>query len=237
MMNAPAAETAQITEIFSSIQGEGLFMGERHLFLRFHGCQLHCSYCDEYDKNATEISRAEILKTVEGLETAQGPHAMICLTGGEPLLASNFLKPLMRHLKTENWKTLLETNGIHWRALEEIIEYCDWISMDLKLSSVSHEKKFLDEHEKFFKIALRKNVYLKMVVAAEIDLQEFDSYLHRVASIAPQVPVFLQPVAQTREAYDDPGILRLLDDLQRRGSAIMPHMRIGLQLHKVFNIH
>ena len=35
-----------IIEIFSTIQGEGKYVGCRQVFLRLEGCNLHCSYCD-----------------------------------------------------------------------------------------------------------------------------------------------------------------------------------------------
>ncbi|MEM4195978.1 MAG: 7-carboxy-7-deazaguanine synthase QueE, partial [Methanothermobacter sp.] len=37
---------APIMEVFSSIQGEGLLLGKRQIFIRFAGCNLNCSYCD-----------------------------------------------------------------------------------------------------------------------------------------------------------------------------------------------
>ena len=44
-------KTAYISEIFSSIQGEGLYIGERQLFIRFCGCNLKCDFCDtDYQK-------------------------------------------------------------------------------------------------------------------------------------------------------------------------------------------
>ena len=33
-------EQAFVSDIFSSVQGEGVYVGERHLFIRFSGCNL-----------------------------------------------------------------------------------------------------------------------------------------------------------------------------------------------------
>ena len=35
-----------LSEIFSSVQGEGPYVGERHLFVRFCGCHRDCIFCD-----------------------------------------------------------------------------------------------------------------------------------------------------------------------------------------------
>ena len=40
---------ARIMEVFSSLQGEGVRLGERQIFVRFGGCNLQCDYCDEPD--------------------------------------------------------------------------------------------------------------------------------------------------------------------------------------------
>jgi len=50
---------ANILEIFSSIQGEGIYIGYRQLFIRFSGCNLGCKYCDT-DFSESEICKIEI---------------------------------------------------------------------------------------------------------------------------------------------------------------------------------
>lgn len=37
---------AGVSEIFSSIQGEGKYVGCRQLFIRLIGCNMDCPYCD-----------------------------------------------------------------------------------------------------------------------------------------------------------------------------------------------
>ena len=39
-------DAVQISEIFSSIQGEGYLAGRRQIFIRLSECNLDCSYCD-----------------------------------------------------------------------------------------------------------------------------------------------------------------------------------------------
>ncbi len=178
----------------------------------------------------------KVLDEVDRLEKEKGPHAFISLTGGEPLLHAHFLKRLCRELKKKKYRILLETNGILWTELRKVIGFCDLVSMDLKLSSVSSGKDFLEEHRKFLTIAQAKTVYLKIPVAKGIDLPEYDAHLCMVAAVAAETPIFLQPVSRKWEGYRDRGLMDLINKLQRFGVRRWLDVRVGVQLHKILNI-
>jgi len=211
-------------------------MGERHIFIRFEACHMACAYCDETGKKAKEMSVADILKAVAKLERKAGPHACVSLTGGEPLLYVDFLKVLCPALKKRKHRILLETNGILWRQLSEVLKICDVIAMDLKLSSVTRQKGFLDEHRKFLELASRKETYIKVVISKSVDLHEYERHLSMVAQVAPHVPVFLQPMSGSQGVYPDPALMWFLDELQRTGAKRLSDVRVGIQLQKLMNI-
>ena len=92
---------APIIEIFSSIQGEGLLIGERQIFVRFAGCNLDCSYCDTKNSQSanvgTMMSVNQVLDEIKKLRTDD--LGSISYTGGEPMLHADFIAELIN--KTE----------------------------------------------------------------------------------------------------------------------------------------
>jgi organic radical activating enzyme len=96
---------AQLIEVFSSIQGEGLLVGCRQIFVRMALCNLACGYCDtpyapQPDCRIEDAPASGIFRNVHNpvaLETLYnilhtwnhllpGLHHSISLTGGEPLV-------------------------------------------------------------------------------------------------------------------------------------------------------
>lgn len=237
MKNSRWIDRARISEIFSSLQGEGLRIGQRHLFIRFETCHLSCSYCDEREKSGREMMLPEVLRVVDRLEKKYGPHPYVSLTGGEPLLCPEFLRRLCSQLKLRQYKILLETSGILWHELGTVIQGCDLIAMDFKLPSVGQTKDFLEEHSKFLKIAKSKELYIKIPVSLEMSRKEFEAHLRKVAAIAPRVPIFLQPVIRRQQkGCPRQKFQSLLTRWQRIGVRMRLDIRIGIQLHKILNI-
>ena len=160
-------EKSRIIEIFTSIQGEGPYIGVKQLFIRFCGCNLKCDYCDTQNISNEfylEFTPEELKKHIEEFNL-KSLHS-ISLTGGEPLLWSDFLLEFLPLLKDSfKGKIYLETNSTLKNNLEKIIDYVNIISADIKLPSASGIENSFAEHDEFFKIARKydKEIFAKIV--------------------------------------------------------------------------
>lgn len=225
--------TGEITEIFSSIQGEGICVGEKHLFVRFRSCNIACNFCDEFAKTRyQELSTDGIIDQLKRLEQDSGPHESVSLTGGEPLIYLPFLKGLMAELKQEGFRTYLETNGILPRALREVLDLSDMIAMDIKLPSVTKERSFFAEHEEFLKIAAQRTVFVKMVVSKEASISEFLTAVNLMARVDRNIPLILQPKTNLSDQSLEPGIVNMLSSWVSIARRVLTCVRVIPQTHK-----
>lgn len=186
---------SKIAEIFTSIQGEGPYVGVKQLFIRFCGCNLNCNYCDtdELDRNHyLEFTPDELKKYVEDFDL-KSVHS-VSLTGGEPLLWADFLVEFIPLLKNDfSGKIYLETNSTLKNNLEKIIDYVDIISADIKLPSASGIENSFAIHDEFFKTAKKydKEIFAKIV----FDQNILDDEISHCLKLAEKynLEVILQP--------------------------------------------
>lgn len=196
-----------LQEIFSSLQGEGPYIGCRQVFVRFAGCNLQCPYCDtaqiahpataklsgvEPDNIsivANPISLAWLITYLTQL--LQQPFQAVSFTGGEPLYQWEALAQLASSISAVRY---LETNGVLPTALLRVLPYIDIISMDMKMpSSLGHA--YWREHEEFLRIAVAKEVFVKIVLTADVTVAELDRAVDIIAQVDPAIPLILQPVS------------------------------------------
>ena len=158
---------APIIEIFSSFQGEGLFIGQRQIFVRFAGCNLNCSYCDTGNSKSENSGKlmtvGEVLEAIEDIRTPD--CHVISFTGGEPSLYPEFINEVASRT---DLKILLETNGTLPEKIN-LIKRLDIVSLDIKLpehfNNDFNEDIFINEI-KSVNLLMSKSImlYCKVVV-------------------------------------------------------------------------
>lgn len=241
--------SANVIEIFSSVQGEGKFLGCRQIFVRLADCNLNCAYCD------TDFQRAEFCKveTAAGsmnfrdmknpLDTAQVadivknfcdavPTQAVSFTGGEPLLHWQFVREVAIAVKNFGIKIFLETNGTLADELKKISAAVDIISMDIKLPSIG--RNLFGVHKKFLEVAREKDLYVKIVVADSSTREEFLSAVELVANVDPKILLIIQPVtpvAGVRAASAEKILSFQAEALHR-----LQNVRVIPQTHKFINL-
>jgi 7-carboxy-7-deazaguanine synthase len=181
---------AKISEVFDSVQGEGIYMGERHVFVRFFGCNLQCRFCDTKTLRYTEYEPGALLDEIKKYQRVSG---VISYTGGEPLLQKDFLKEMLPLALKNNFKNYLETNGTLPDALAEVIDFVQVIAMDVKLPSSTGLAPFWDAHRKFLKIAHKKDVFLKAIVCESTTDADIHELICMIEDTHLAVPLVLQP--------------------------------------------
>jgi len=188
----------RISEVFESIQGEGIYLGERQLFVRFFGCNLKCRYCDTRLDNFVEYEPEDLLKELK--KYGNGFHS-VSFTGGEPLLQKDFLKEALRLIRESGFRNYLETNGTLPDPLEEIIDYLDFVAMDLKLPSSTGLSDFWDIHRRFLEIASRKEVFLKAVICRDTNEEDLRATLRFIQDNNKSVVLVLQPNSHENDNF------------------------------------
>ena len=235
---------APLYEVFSSVQGEASRVGERHLFVRLAGCDLECTFCDTpasrriperarlflpggVEERDNPLDRDALDDWVERLDHAAGPHHAIAITGGEPLLFVDFLRPLCERWRARGHSILLETGGHRPDDLERILDCVDIVMADVKIASSAG---FTIDAERFVRLAAQKECAVKVVVSQRTTADE----VRGVARLVPaEVPLILQPVTGAR--FHPPSGDHLLA-LQREAIEIHRLTRVIPQTHKSLHV-
>ncbi|HET7854340.1 MAG TPA: 7-carboxy-7-deazaguanine synthase QueE [Candidatus Methylomirabilis sp.] len=216
-----------ISELFTSIQGEGEVMGIPSHFIRLYRCDLTCSWCDSKytwvrqdqaveGKDYTLMTIEEILGWLQNEPRAP----LVTFTGGEPMLQP--LLPLVTALDARGYQMVVETNGLHTpeQALLDLVHH--WaVSPKLKNAGMTDVAWGpLDW------LGKAQNSYLKFVICDPArDLPEVQEFVESRG--LPSSRVILQPDGL---AADYEVILRRLAEFGRdRG---YPY-RVLPQLHRL----
>lgn len=160
--------TVKIKEIFVSIQGEGPYVGYKQLFIRFCNCNLKCNYCDTEFSAQTDYAEYNACQLADKVNMYTDIHS-VSLTGGEPLLAADFLKDF---LPRTDKKIYLETNATLSDKFLIVKPFIDIVSADIKLESATKIKDAYKFHDKFFEACSGIETFAKIVFNKNITNDE-----------------------------------------------------------------
>lgn len=195
-----------ISEIFYSLQGEGLLTGVPSVFVRTSGCNLRCNWCDtpyaSWNPEGKPWRIEQIVREVQSHPTAR--H--VVLTGGEPMIAKEIAE-LAAQLKGLHYHITIETAATV--APEGIA--CDLASLSPKLLNSAPDARlgvaWRRKHEalRWQPAVVRAWIdaypyQLKFVVARPEDVEEIETMLGALEREIPRHRVLLMPEGTTVEA-------------------------------------
>lgn len=208
-------------ESFGTVDGPGI-----RYVLFMQGCPMRCLYCHNPDtwqmQGGTEISVDEVLMEYKKNESFYACGG-ITVTGGEPLMQTDFLIELFRAAKAMGIHTCIDTSGITYSEsnteylakLDELMKYTDLVMLDIKHIDPALHKK-LTSHDN----------------AAPLG---FAKYLEKKG-----IPLWVRHVVV--EGYtDDPKYLRLLGNFIGRLSNlkaldVLPYHTMGKAKYEALGI-
>lgn len=213
-----------ISEIFTSIQGEGVNVGKVATFLRTHGCNLYnlscpCVWCDTEYSYKLKRKKMNLGLIMDSVARLGNKH--VCITGGEPLMQEE-VYPLIYELLYNGYTVEVFTNGtipIEKPSVNRSYSYV----MDVKLSSSRKEGAI--DHNCYPNIRkLRRQDSLKFVISNEQDYNEAKEILSKYPTYA---QVFFSPLD------GDTLIANMIVENLVRDKL---DARLGLQIHKIIGV-
>ncbi|MCC7229533.1 MAG: 7-carboxy-7-deazaguanine synthase QueE [Fimbriimonadaceae bacterium] len=224
------AAKLRIAEIFTSVQGEGQWVGIPSVFVRVSGCNLRCVWCDtpyaSWNPEGPTLTVSDILR-----EVARFPARYVVLTGGEPMLFEPIVE-LAKALHAEGKVITIETAGTVYRDLP-----CDLMSISPKLanSTPPPDSNWNDRHEatRLHREPLRKlmsqfDCQLKFVVNPETgdDVAEIEALLAELPPIDPSRILLMAEGTESATLHRRMGLL--VPACMKRNWRLTPRLHVDL---------
>ncbi len=231
---------AKVSEIFTSIEGEGIFVGKKTLFIRLSGCHLKCRWCDtKYAlplDSGTDYQIDEIKDLI--IKELRPFTYKVNFTGGEPLLQTEAVIELADFIKKQtNLKTYIESSCFDSELFSKVLPYIDICKIEFK----TDDSKVVEDEEydnlilneiKCLELAVGSNkaTYIKIVVTNSTNLESFKNLVYNISKKIKPSDI-LGFIIQPSFGIDQPTVNRLLDtyDIVQ---PMFPEVRIIPQLHK-----
>ncbi|MDA7941057.1 MAG: 7-carboxy-7-deazaguanine synthase QueE [Nitrosopumilus sp.] len=125
---------ARITEVFTSVEGEGILCGTKTLFVRMAGCPFGCTYCDTPGSlpagSGTEYGMDEAAGLISS-SIEEGTYK-VNFTGGDPLVQHEAVALLARGVQEGGTRTYLESSCFDQARFRHVLPHIDIAKIEFK---------------------------------------------------------------------------------------------------------
>jgi len=244
--------TVPLAEIFSSFQGEGLFVGVRQVFVRLRGCRLTCTYCDtpaardesgpcriervpgsnHWEEVSNPVTVADAIALIAEL-AATAPHHSVSITGGEPLLQPAFVAELAEGVRAAGLETYLDTACCYPAAMAQVAPLVGIVAADYKLPVTLREPVAFDDFAACWQ-AISGVRFIKIVLTEDVTPEDLAEHCRRIADLDRAAEVVLQPV--TPRGAVAPLSVPSLFALAEAAAEHLPRLRVIPQCHVLMGV-
>jgi organic radical activating enzyme len=218
----------KVSELFASVQGEGVSAGAPSTFLRLAQCNLHCVWCDtKYTWDWTKYHFEDEVRSETALDLVRRigelSNDRLVVTGGEPLLQDAALVELFGLLDGDARPFVeVETNGTI-APIPALVERVDQWNVSPKLANSGDPERLRWKPEVLRLFRATGRAYLKLVVETAADADEADTLVRSLGW--PHERVFLMAQAASRGLLAQAGPLVSAEAL-RRGYRYSPRLHV-----------
>lgn len=223
-----------VMEIFGpTIQGEGMVIGQKTMFVRTAGCDYSCSWCDSaftWDGSGKHLIKQMEAEEIwqELVSLGEDGFSFVTISGGNPALLKN-LSYLIQLLKSKDINIGLETQGSKW---QDWFLHIDELTLSPKPPSSGMKTDFDALDMIIDKLNEAANASLKVVV---FDDQDY-LYAKKVHLRYPKVPFFLQVGNSDNQTEDNQMLLadllekyewlidKTMDDHELKNVKVLPQL-------------
>jgi 7-carboxy-7-deazaguanine synthase len=231
--------TIQLSEIFTSIEGEGILFGTKTLFVRMAGCPLKCRWCDTSYALPMYSGNSYSLEYVKKLiaDHLKPFTYKVNFTGGEPLVQYEAVIDLAKFVRERGLRTYLESACYDSDRFAKLLPYIDICKVEVKMSDskvvdMNHYDNLLQNEIRCLRTSVKnhKITFIKIVVTNSTDIKEFAGLVENIFQNVSSADIS-GFVIQPSDRIDEPTTERLLQfyDIV---CASYREVRIIPQLHK-----
>ncbi|RNJ77467.1 MAG: 7-carboxy-7-deazaguanine synthase QueE [Nitrosopumilus sp. H13] len=228
----------RLSEVFTSVEGEGILYGTKTLFVRLAGCPFGCFYCDTPESlppdSGTEYSIEDANRLVDS--SLKSNTYKVNFTGGDPLIQHEAVALLARNVQEKKIPTYLESSCFDADRFRHVLPFIDIVKIEFKTRDsefvdAPHHARLVGQAAGCLRASLesQKTTYVKVVVSSKTKAGEFEDLVRAIFDAAPgQIDGF---VIQPTYGVAEPA----LDLLMELYDVVYPHygqVRVVPQLHK-----